>query len=107
MRSMEKDMGTVWGYSGEGYSMEYGIQWRRVQYGDKGKVWGYTGERVQYRDTVEKGTVWNTVDKGKVWRYNGEEYSMGIQWRRVQYGIQWRRVQYGVWNTVEKGTVWG
>ena len=31
--------GTVWRYSGEGYSME--IQWRRVQYGD----------------TVEKGTV--------------------------------------------------
>ena len=46
------------------------IQWRRVQYGD----------------TVEKGTVWG---------YSGEGYSMGIQWRRVQYG-----------DTVEKGTVW-
>eukprot|EP00731_Ephydatia_muelleri_P001491 Em0001g1491a len=44
-------------------------------------------KRVQYGDTVEKGTVWG---------YTGEGYSMGIQWRRVQYG-----------DTVKKGTVWG
>ena len=66
--SMDKEKGTVWGYSGEGYSM--GIQWRRVQYGD----------------TVEKGTVWG---------YSGERYSIGIQWRRIQYG------------DTEKSTVWG
>ena len=48
-----------------------GTQWRRVQYGD-------------------------TLDKGTVWGHSGEGYSMGTQWRRVQYG-----------DTGEKGTVWG
>ena len=52
MRSMEKDKGTVWGYSGEVYCM--GIQWRRVNYGD----------------AVEKGTVWGY--SGEVWEYSGE-----------------------------------
>ena len=50
-----------------------GTQWRRVQYGDtvvKGTVWGYNGE----------GTVWGCKVKGTVWDYSGEGYSMGIQW---------------------------
>ena len=69
--------GTVWGYSGEGYSM--GTQWKRVQYGDtlekdtvnSGYSMGIQWRRVHDGDTVEKGAVWG---------HSGEGYSMGTQW---------------------------
>ena len=64
--------GTVWGHSGEGYSM--GIQWRRVHDGDtveKGTVWGYS-------EGYSMGTQWRI--KGTVWGHSGVGYSMGTQW---------------------------